>query len=201
MSVIHRGGAKYSISFGEIKGDNRVVAVILFLNCNFLTPCDTLCIVINKKILLLVFLLVAVAITVFVFFEMSSSSVKSHTFYGSLVETGPDYLIVEGTFETESDFAAVSPKKVKIKINSDTEFIKEIWHMLSAEESAKLGGRWSPDDLEKERIAGSLDDLKNTPGSGLPIKATSKRNIYNKSSFKADTIEYLRMINPDRPDL
>ena len=183
MSVIHRG-AKNSISFGEIKGDNRAVAVILFLNCNFLTSCDTLCIVINKKILLLVFLLVAV---VLVFVWSTKNRIQTNEFAGNVVSVGDSFLVVKGTYTIDGKSIGTEGelKEVEVLVDSSTQIARESFKIPEGV------GSFNPDKLPKQVIKVGLDQIKkDTEFSIVGVMIEAQKNIYGKNKFIASVITY-----------
>lgn len=92
----------------------------------------------------------------------------------------------------------ISSKNVEIKVSSETVIVKILMYMPTSEELKKTGGRWNPADLRREEVLGMLTDLTDRK-QGLTIKATSDKNIFNKSKFTAKRIEFVEQVYSDRP--
>ncbi len=122
-------------------------------------------------------------------------------FQGQLREVEDNSFFLEGAYLVDDKPIDVANRKgVWILIAPETKFNKIVWYMPTDEELAKTGGRWNPSDLKKEQREGGMGDLLKAAGSGLTITATSNKNIYNKSSFRADSIEYIKQIYSGRPE-
>jgi len=147
-----------------------------------------------KKI---IFIIVAVVAVVMVVWNLKKDSgeikVQANQFNGQIQSIEGDKILAKGYLTSSSGELVNEEKSVKIEVNNDTELKKIIWHMLSSQELAKRDGKWNSDELIKENQVGSMDDL--SPGVSIEVK--SKANIFDKSSFKADSVQYIKFVYPD----
>jgi hypothetical protein len=124
---------------------------------------------------------------------------QSHTFQGQLLQVLNDgSLVLKGTRMNDadpdkSDFR--NPETVTVKVTSDTEWVKTLLYLPTAEETNKTGGMFYPKDLKKEEVKGSLEDIKDHTGLGLTIKTKNSTQVGEKT-MTAQEIDYIEPVYP-----
>lgn len=145
-----------------------------------------------KKIAVIVFFAAVVILGGYLLTDQFTNKIKASEFIGTVVGIDGNILKLSGYFETPSGDGQL--KQVEVIVDSKTEFLKTIVHMPTVADLEKTGGFYTFNDLQKEEVMGSLDDLKN---SKIMVSAISEKNIYNKSKFKAKKLSYLERVYED----
>lgn len=156
----------------------------------------------NKKIAL--GLVIVCSLSALLAFNFWMNRVVADNFQGQLQEVKGTKLYIDGIYALGDNL--INPeiiiKGVEVSVTSETRFIKTLWYLPSMEELKKTKGRWNPDEIRKEQVEGSLDDLfKQQNRSPISVRVISEKNIYNLVGFEAGSIEYVKMVDPARPDL
>lgn len=125
---------------------------------------------------------------------------EATSFIASTEKIEGNSIYTEGVFDIPNHPEFYQPdKRVKMRVDvtSGTEYVKILLYMPTLEELKKTGGRWNPNELKKEEVQGSFDDIK---PDGMPLKITTEKSIFKRTtSFKAKKIEYIKELYPDRP--
>ena len=119
------------------------------------------------------------------------SQLESHRFVGQAVSINGNTIDVLGfhvvDFDaTKSDYT--HPQHMTVAVDQNTKYVKIIWHMLSKDEVAKLGGKVDPSMVGREQQDGSLSDLKNSKTVSIAIK--SGGDTLHVNTMVAAEIEY-----------
>src|SRR3989344_6321013 len=123
---------------------------------------------------------------------------ESKEFIGPVEAVEGKYILSTGVFTVIDHPEFYEPDKrktVKIEITSNTEIIKILMHMPTLEDLEKTDGRWNPNEFWQEEKPGSIEDIKK--GNGMMLKVSTKNNIFNKSKFQAQKIEYIEQVYSD----
>ena len=150
----------------------------------------------NRKKLIIIVALVAVAVGAFVLSLIyKAPEYESREIWGGIEEIRGKTMYVKGTFVKVNGADPINPEspvEMAIEITPETKIEKLVWHMLTMEELEKTGGRWNPNDLRKEVLPSSFEELlaESENYQGMGVRAEASRNIYGKGGFKATKIEY-----------
>ena len=154
----------------------------------------------KKKKLLLILVAAAVLYGSFWIYSWYKAQPVAYEFIGRIQKMENGTLFVNGTYQVPGRPDLSGPDTltdVKITVSSKTEFIKELIYLPSLKELEKTGGMYKPSELRREKTAGAAGDLPELQSSNTGVKFISKRNIYKKNAFKADSLEYIEPIYPD----
>jgi len=135
----------------------------------------------RRKVFIGVGILIIVASTLVGYFRFR---VVSHQFVGAFERVEGDAVITTGRFISEEHPEINTPdhnKTVKVLITPETQIVKILLQLPQS-------GGFYADDLPKEEKIVTLQELSQEKFIDLNITAAG--NIYNKSEFKAQRIEY-----------
>lgn len=159
----------------------------------------------NKKIYIVLSVLVVLA-GILVGQVWFGERVAADGFQGQLQEVMGNSIFISGAYlDGDIPLDPTNRKRIEILVGPNTKFTKTVEYLLPMAEVIKLqesGQNYKIEDLKREKIEGSLADIVKAAGSGIPVTARVKKgNIYGKTKFKVDTIDYFKLVNPDRPGL
>jgi hypothetical protein len=118
-------------------------------------------------------------------------------FVGQVVENKDGILTVNGRYileDTHPDgqHPVVQDQTVTIKLDGKTVYTKTKVFLPTMEEIEAQGGQYNGDDLRREKMAGTPDDLKKS----TTITGVSSKNVYAKEAFTAREIQYVEPVYP-----
>lgn len=123
---------------------------------------------------------------------------QSHQAVGVLKEVGGDQLIIFGNHTNDSTPSKVDysqRRDLVVIVKPETKFIKLAWYLPESFESlAKNKTQLNQSDIKKEKLDGSVDELKNIKGTSVTVK--TKGNTIKKNVFEATEVEYTTFVYP-----
>lgn len=118
---------------------------------------------------------------------------QSHVAAGVLKEANNGRLIILGShiYDDSPNVIDYSQRQdFTVVVNSDTKFLKLVWYFPESLESiTKNGVQFQPAEIKKEKLTGSIDELKNI--RGVPVTVKTESNTIKKTTFEAMEVEYV----------
>lgn len=126
-------------------------------------------------------------------FPLFIKMAQSHVSAGVLKEANNERLVISGNYiyDYSPDIIDYSQRQdLNVVVNSDTKFTKLLWYFPDSFESiTKNGVQFQPTEIKKEKLVGSIDELKNI--RGVPVTIKTESNIAGKKTFEAIEVEYV----------
>lgn len=123
---------------------------------------------------------------------------QSHTSAGILKVASSEQLIIFGNHINDDYPNAIDYSQRQdftVIIKPDTKFTKLVWYFPDSLESIiKNRTQIKPAEIRKEKLAGSIDELKKIQGASVTVK--TKRNTIKKATFEALEVEYVVSVYP-----
>lgn len=116
---------------------------------------------------------------------------QSHTLFGQIKEVKDNEILISGVHiidGTQKISDHNSSQDITVKFNTNTKFVKTVWHMPPREEWEKVRANFDFNSVKKDQQSGLLDDLKVTVG--IPITVKTSNNTINRKTVTASEIGY-----------
>lgn len=145
--------------------------------------------------LVLLLILVLIAAGVYFAFKFEGSGVQAYEFNGQVQKVDGSTIYLYGTYNSAANpelRGADQAREVKIKTNPQTKFVKTVlYRPANFVKLVQSGKTLDPNTFRREVKVGALADFKD--GGVREATALSESNIYNKSSFTADSVTYYQV--------
>jgi len=155
----------------------------------------------KSTVILIVSALVLAVAGFFVSRFIFQKRIEAKEFIGQVQKVEGSSVFLKGIFVTPDKPELARNgfnENVEIEIGPATQIVKIVMYMPTLKELEKTGGRWNPAELKREEKPGAIIDLTYKK-EGLTIRVVSETNIFNKSKFIPQRIEYVEQVYPDRP--
>lgn len=150
-----------------------------------------------KSRIISIAIIVLLAAGVF-YWASSRERIVSKSFVGQIKSATDGKFVLNGFYQIPDD-----PSKekvddrmnVEVLVGSNTKYTKTLLYYPTREDLAASGGMYRPEDLRKEIVSGSVEDLRTGQVDGF--YAHSERNVYGKKQFMASEILYIWTVYPE----